>query len=110
MEAKQIKPEDILSEKAKTILAEVILAVNELIAKNWNGISSTIHRDELLARYFQLVNLPNDHENQDNLIDNHGLEFKEIYEKEGWIVRYESPDYKAGYLNDFEPYFLFTRK
>lgn len=101
-----IKPSEILDRKAETIPDEMIQAVNELIAKNWNGISATFRQDDLLARYFELAKKENDRANQEYLFDNHMLDFEDLYKKEGWSVNYDKP----GYNESYEPTFKFKRK
>ena len=104
---KPIKPSEVLTEKAKTIPDAMIQAVNEMIAKNWNGRSATVRKDDLLERYFKISGKTNNRENRDKLYDDHALDFEDFYRKEGWKVKYDSPTYGD---SDFEPYFEFTVK
>ena len=104
---KPIKPCEVLTLKAKTIPDAIIQAVNEMIAKNWNGMSATIKKEDLLAKYFKITNKTNNRENCEKLYDDHALDFEDFYRKEGWKVKYDSPTYGD---SDFEPYFEFTVK
>jgi hypothetical protein len=106
---KPIKPEEILEKKLEAIPAEMIQAVNELVALKWNGSSSTIRQDELLEKYFQISGQESNRSNREKVFDNHYLEFEQIYNQNGWEVEYNKPDYKAS-NNDFEPYFVFKIK
>jgi hypothetical protein len=104
---KPIKPSEVLDLKAKTIPDAMIQAVNEMIAKNWNGRSATVRKDDLLERYFKIKGHTNNRENRDKLYDDHALDFEDFYRKEGWKVNYSSPCYGD---SDFEPYFEFEVK
>lgn len=106
---KPIKPEEILVKKLEAIPAEMIQAVNELLAVKWNGSSSVIRQDELLERYFQLSGQENNRSNCEKVFDNHYLSFEEIYGENGWYVVYNKPDYKIS-NDDFEPYFVIKVK
>jgi hypothetical protein len=104
---KPIKPSEVLELKAETIPNAMFQAVNEMIAKMWDGSSATIRKEDLLERYFKIVGLRNDRANRDKLYDDHALDFEHFYLKEGWNVKYESPCYGE---SDFEPYFEFKVK
>jgi hypothetical protein len=104
---KPIKPTEVLTEKAKTIPDAVIQAVNEMIAKNWNGRSATVKKEHLLERYFKISGKTNDRANRDKLYDDNALDFEDFYRKEGWSVDYNSPCYGD---SDFEPYWEFKVK
>jgi hypothetical protein len=104
---KPIKPNEVLTLKAKTIPDAMFQAVNEMIAKNWNGSSATVRKDDLLERYFKITGKTNNRENRDKLYDGHALDFEDFYRKEGWDVHYSSPCYGDA---DFEPYFEFKVK
>lgn len=104
---KPIKPNEILEKKLEAIPKEMIQAVNELIALKWNGTSSTVRQDDLLAKYFELSGQENNRNNRDTVFDNNYLEIEEIYSDNGWNVKYSKPDYRE---TTFEPYFTFTVK
>jgi hypothetical protein len=102
-----IKPEEILDKKIATIPDDMIQAVNELIAKNWNGSDATIKKEELLINFFKISGLKDDRANRENLYNAHALDFEFAYRKEGWSVTYDSPTYGD---SDFEPYYTFKIK
>ena len=104
---KPIKPSEILEKKAEIIPTAMIQAVNEMIAKMWDGRIATIKKEDLLERYFKITGQRNDRANCDKLYDDHALDFEDLYRKEGWKVNYESPHYGD---SDFEPYFEFEVK
>src|ERR1035437_4052450 len=104
---KPIKPNEVLTLKVKTVPDAIFQATNEMIAKNWNGISATIRKEDLLNKYFKIKGQTNDRANRDKLYDDHALDFEDFYRKEGWNVNYESPSYGD---SDFEPYWEFKVK
>lgn len=106
---KPIKPNEILEKKLEAIPSEMIQAVNELIALNWNGSSSTVRQDELLEKYFELSGQENNRSNKEKVFEKHYLYFEEVYGNNGWDVKYNKPDHKAS-NNDFEPNFVFKIK
>jgi len=104
---KPIKPNEVLVRKLEVIPKEMIQAVNELIALKWNGSSSTVRQDELFEKYFELSGQENTRSNRDAIFDNNYLEFKQIYEDNGWEVEYSKPDYRE---EAFEPFYTFRIK
>jgi hypothetical protein len=100
-----IKASEILKKKAETIPAAMVQAVNELIAKKWNGSQAVIRKDELLERYFEITGESNDRANRDKVYDKRYMDFESMYRQEGWVVKYSSPSYGD---EDYEPYFTFT--
>jgi hypothetical protein len=99
---KPIKPEEILDKKAETIPAAMILAVNKLIALNWNGHSSTFRQDDLLAEYFNITGEANDRANHEKLFAKRALDFEDVFRREGWKVVYDKPAYNESYEPTFE--------
>jgi hypothetical protein len=103
---KPIKPEEILDRKAETIPPAMILAVNLLIAKKWNGSSATFRQDDLLNEYFSISGEENDRANRDKLYADHAMDFEDLYRRDGWDVYYDKPAYNESY----EPTFKFSVK
>ena len=105
---KPIKPEEILDKKIATIPDDMIQAVNELIALKWMGDSAIINKEELLVKYFELSGLKDDRANREKLYSTHALDIEFAYRKEGWYVRYNSPNLSYNDPN-FEPYYVFKK-
>jgi hypothetical protein len=108
-EVKPIKPEEILKKKLEVIPEEMIQAVNELIALNWNGSSSTIRQDKLLRKYFELSGLEDSRSNRDKVFDNHYLDFEQIYGENGWKIKFHAHDNSQDVI-DIEPHYIFEVK
>lgn len=96
MKVKPISPNEIIYD----IPDFVIEAVNNLLKKKYRGCDCTITAKEIIS------------EGRKNQAPNSNLDwyqekwmdFETIYEKEGWIVKYESPD-RGG--SDFDSYYTF---
>ena len=102
-----IKPSEIVAKKEKMIPAAMIVAVNELIVKDWDGHSATIKKENLIKKYFEVAHKKDNAANRHKLYEDNSLDFESIYRKQGWKVNYESPSYGD---SDFEPYFEFEVK
>lgn len=85
-----------------TIPAEVIEEVNRLLAERYYrpDVTVTIYQDELLklliARGLSSA----------DLFDKHQLDFETVYEKQGWVVKYDSPAFNESYRE----YWKFSKK
>jgi len=94
-----ITPADVID--GKVIPDEIIKSFNEVIQKNWNGEESTFKQKDIVA----------------NIVDsgfcvceaifaNHWLDIEALYEKSGWLVKYDKP----GFSEDYDAYFTFKPK
>lgn len=97
MGIKPISPDNIVEAKLKTIPDQVIQAFNEMIARKWNGSSSTIKQDDVITE-IQKNFACGRHE----IFDNKWLDVEDIYRAEGWIVEYDKPAYNESYPATFE--------
>lgn len=104
---KPIRPEEIIEKKINSIPDAMFQAVNELLARNWNGSESVIRKDDLLNRYFEITGKTNDRPTHDEIYKFRWLDFEDAYREVGWVVNYEQPSYGD---SDFEPYYKFERK
>lgn len=104
---KPIKPEEIIEKKINAIPDAMFQAVNELLARNWNGTQSVIRKEELLDLYFFITGETKDRPAYDKIYKFHWLDFEDAYREAGWYVDYEQPSYGD---SDFEPYYTFKMK
>jgi hypothetical protein len=95
-----IKPSEIEDKKTATFPDAVFESFNEMIIKNYSGISATVKQKDVVKL------MVDKGLNQKQIIDNHWLDVEPIYRKEGWHVKYDGP----GYNESYEPYFVFSKK
>ena len=98
---KPITPDEVAVKKATIIRAEIIEAANELIAKNWNGRSSTFKLSDLTKLARQKLNMENSEFFEDGELD-----IEPVFEEAGWSVKFDKPAYNETYAS----YFEFRRK
>lgn len=91
-----VKPDEIVSLKAKITPPEVYDAVNELIAKYWDGSQSN----------FTLAEARNAISSRIGYCNLGLLDFESVYRESGWSVVYDSP----GYNESYEANFTFKKK
>lgn len=104
-----LKPDDVEDKKTKSIPKEVFDAANELIAKNWDGYSSTFKLKLLAKESLELINNQISEtslkKTSDFLFSNNFLDIEGSYRQEGWNVTFE----KSGYNETFDDYFVFEK-
>jgi hypothetical protein len=100
-EINPIKPSEVVEKKLAAIPNEMIQAVNEMIVKHWDGHEATFKQDELIERYFVIIDKPNSQSNREILFENRFLNFEPIFEKEGWNVKYDKPGFNENYPSTF---------
>ena len=91
---KPIKPGEIVAEKMKFIPDEVFSAFNTLIARNWNGSSSTFKKDEVVDLIVNSTKFDSNYEDieafkkayRQKIYDEHMLDVEDIYRAQGWKV------------------------
>lgn len=103
---KPITPDEVVDRKINAMPDEMLQAVNDLIAKNWNGSEASFKVEEIVSQYFIITGKRKTPTARVKLFDNHWLDIEPIYREAGWIVRFESPDY----TEDFPSYFVLTMK
>lgn len=96
-EINPIKPSEVVERKLAAIPNEMIQAVNECIVEHWNGDEVSFTQDEIIERYFTIIDEPNTQSNREKLFGKHYLNFEPIFEKSGWNVYYDRPAYDETY-------------
>lgn len=102
---KPITPEEVLKVKSESIPDAVFEAFNELIAENYNGSSSTVKQNKVVALILKKLNDTDPGHNFAEVLRRHWLDVEDIYRKAGWSVEYNNPAPDENY----EAYFEFTR-
>ena len=95
-----IKPSEVSDKKSAEIPDEIISVFNELIVKYWNGKSSMFTQDELLTLVLIRMEI-----SSKRIFDEHLFDVGDLYSKEGWKVKYDSP----GMGETFKAFFEFTK-
>lgn len=98
--AKPIKPNEIIAIKKEQFPEEVFEVVNEIIAKYWDGYSSSFLQKELAKAIASKLKCTTA-----EVYKNHYLDIEEMYEEAGWNVVYDKP----GYNESYEASFTFTK-
>lgn len=101
---KPIKPEEILKLKETILPDQVIEAVNEIIAENYNNGTSSFFQKDLIAKI--ISKMKDDKITDSDVFKNKWLNIESIYRNNGWKVSYDKP----GYNESYEPSFTFTAK
>lgn len=100
-----IAPEDLIKAKTKYIPSPVIECVNELIAKHWNGMSSTFKQTDLVDMIINAMYVSDEYNwAKAQIFEQKYLDFEDIYRDKGWTVVYDKP----GYNETYEPTFKFS--
>jgi hypothetical protein len=95
MAVKPISPNDVVKLKKNTIPDEVFEAFNELIARNFDGNSSTFR----LSTVIELI--VSKGRASKEIHSNHWLDVEPVYREEGWLVEYDGPGYNESYPATF---------
>jgi hypothetical protein len=75
---------EIDEEKAKSFPPFVIEAFNNLILKNWNGLVSYVHQEDVIEEIIKLGGIE-----RRVIFDNNWLNIQSTYRREGWFVKYD---------------------
>lgn len=94
-----IKPSEVAKTKIEVFPDEVIEAFNELIAQNFSGNYARFTVKDVVSLMTTKGLKPNE------IMKNGWLNVEEVYQAQGWKVRYESPDRDQ----NFAAYFIFGR-
>ncbi len=100
MTAKPITPSEVNKKKVELLPDAVLEAFNELIAENWDGVSSTVLQKTVVER------IVSKGYSSDQVFDNHWLDVEDVYRGAGWKVEYDKP----GYCESYDAYFVFRKK
>ena len=93
-----IKPSEAVSARSKQLPPFVIETFNELICEKMSGGFATIRQEEIIERM-----LMKSHLKRAEVFSNKYLDVEEVYQAQGWKVRYDKPSYADSY----DPYFVF---
>lgn len=103
-----ISPDEVVAVKRTLIPSVVIESFNELIARKWNGYSSSFTQNEVINLI--LEKWPSSPEEtqitRSTIFKEHWLDVEDIYRNTGWIVTYDKP----GYNETYEARFIFDKK
>jgi len=100
---KPIRPDEVVSKKKEVMPSQVIDAVNECIAENWDGRQSVIREDVLVTKIrFKFLN----EISRQEIYDKKYLDFEPIYEDADWNIEYDRP----GYNETYQATFIFTER
>lgn len=108
---KPIRPDEVQEKVNAEIPDFVIQAVNELIAKNWDGSSCTLLQKDIIERAEEILAEQIREKYRKN--NQHGdywlpefnydwLNFEELFRSVGWKVYYDKPGYCETYDASFK--------
>lgn len=98
-----IKPSEVAAKFVDIVPEEVFEAVNELIAKNWNGSGARVLQKHVVALAIAKIQA-RDSTFAPHMFDYKWLNIEAAYRKERWKVDYDKP----GYNEDYDASFTFT--
>jgi len=103
---KPITPDEVLDRKINEMPDAILQAVNDLIAKNWNGHEASFKVEEIVDQYFKITGEYKSPASRKLLFDMHWLDIEPAYREIGWVVDFNSPDY----TEDYPSYFVLKMK
>ncbi len=95
-----IRPTEVVSKRKASIPDVVFETFNEMIAQDFNGTFAYVYQDDIVK------SLVEKGFKRDDIFKNHWLDVEEIYRKQGWEVKYDSP----AYCESYHAHFIFTAK
>ena len=95
---KPITPNEVASQKLKTMPEGVLAAFNELIASKYTDGISVVTQDDVIKLIFLKTDI-----NRAEVFKEGYLNVEEIYREAGWKVEYDKP----GYNESYSPFFTF---
>ena len=95
---KPITPNEVASQKLKTMPEGVLAAFNELIASKYTDGISVVTQDDVIKLIFLKTDI-----NRAEVFKEGYLNVEEIYREAGWKVEYDKP----GYNESCSPFFTF---
>lgn len=96
-----IAPSEVADLKTTLIPEYVFNAFNHMIAKKWNGSSSSFTQDAVIDKICETQTVDRQY-----LFSNNYLDVEDSYRKAGWVVEYDKPAYNETY----EAMFTFKKK
>lgn len=96
---KPISPDEVVGKLEEAIPPNVIQAINNVIAKNWNGSSAHFRVSDVLDELNKLKAY------DDLEIKSFPSNFTPIYERAGWKIDVDRP----GYCESYETNWTFTK-
>jgi hypothetical protein len=88
-------------QQKKSIPPEVFESFNELIVKDFNGTSSTVRQNDVVALIANKLKI-----DRQSVFSSRWLDVETEYAKSGWDVEYDKP----GYNETYEPTFTFKKR
>lgn len=98
-EIKPITPEEARNEAKSNIPEFVIIGVNNAIKSHYHKSGFTIKQKDILAEIMKVA--PDDMTNNE-IFENHWMDFEDLYKNFGWNISYDSPDYCESYDEKYE--------
>jgi hypothetical protein len=95
-----ITPSEVAVARQGSIPDAVFEAFNELIVENFSGRSATVHQGDV-AKLLKEKGV-----NVQQAFSRSWLDVEDVYRQAGWRVEYDKP----GYNEDYDAYFVFTKK
>ena len=99
-------PDQVRAQKINFIPPEVVEAINELLAKNWDGTGATLKLPQVKAEIAHKLRASGSSNLGKNYAQEGWLDFEPIFQDKGWKIVYDSP----GYDENYDAYWKFTRK
>lgn len=96
-------PDFIIENKKEFIPAEMIKAVNILLAERYSGDSAVIKQGEIIEKFLSIVG---EKFKRKDIFDKHFLHFECVFRNVGWYVEFDKP----GYNENYQPYYSFRKK
>lgn len=97
---KPITPAEVVMHKTGAIAPEVFDAINDLIARKWDGNEARVGQAEVVLAIQNRLRIER-HE----IFQRGYLDVEESYRAAGWHVEYDKP----AYCETYEPFFTFKR-
>jgi hypothetical protein len=94
---KPISPSEATALKKSALPDVVINCWNNMIAKNWNGYSSTVYQNDAAQLICTAMDCT-----REVVFSNNWLGVEDIYRAEGWKVHYDKPGFNESYEAKFE--------
>ena len=99
-----ISPKEAKEQIEKNFPDFVIEGVNNAINKHYFGKSSfNIKQREILT---EVLKVAPEGITEQQIYDNHWMDFENLYRKFGWVVKYDKP----GYCENYDAFFTFKPK
>ena len=98
-EIKPITPEEARNEAKSNIPEFVIIGVNNAIKSHYHKSGFTIKQKDILAEIMKVA--PDDMTNNE-IFENHWMDFEDLYKNFGWNISYDSPGYCESYDEKYE--------